>query len=72
MKKRVAYLWSKFGPPKLMEIFDGREDLAKKPEIRKDTDKHQAIPTHNNMRRRLIELTDRKPIHANRRNTSRF
>lgn len=40
----MVYLWTKYGPPRLLEIFDGREDLEKKPEIPKDSDKSPEIP----------------------------
>lgn len=33
MKKRLFYIWEKYGPPRLVELFDGREDLEKKMEI---------------------------------------
>lgn len=49
--KRLAYLWEKYGPPKLIEIFDGREDLDKKPEI--PSDKRTGVI------RKFKELTDR-------------
>ena len=33
MKKRMYYLWERHVAPKLIELFDGREDLENKPEI---------------------------------------
>ena len=48
-KPSLIYLWEKYGPPRLLEIFDGREDLAKKPEI----------PQATGIRKKLIDATNK-------------
>lgn len=56
---RIAYLLTKFGI-KRFEIFDGRTDVEKKPEIPRDTDKLPPIPAASSLRQRLINLTDKE------------
>lgn len=48
--KKIAYLWEKYGPPRLIEIFDGREDLSKKP----------AIPEASGTVQRLKDASDKR------------
>lgn len=55
-KPSLIYLWEKYGPPRLLEIFDGREDLAKKP----------AIPEASGVVKRLKDASDKG--HEKRRN----
>ena len=56
---KVFYLWEKCGI-KRIELFT-QEDLAKKPEIHRDTAKLPPIPESSSLRKRLEQLTDRKP-----------
>ena len=55
---KVFYLWERFNL-KRIELFT-QEDLAKKPEIQRDTAKLPAMPTESARRKRWMELTDKK------------
>jgi len=63
---KVLYLWEKCGIRRI-ELFDGRTDLEKKPEIPRHTTKLPEIPTGNSFaqahQRKLDEEERRRKKH---------
>lgn len=59
---KIIYEWLKRGSHAFLrriELFS-QEDLAKKPEIPRDTAKFPAIPTEDGRRSRWMRITDEK------------
>lgn len=56
IKPRILYLLTKFSLRRF-EIFDGRKN---EPEITRDLDKMPEIPQQSSLRKRMMDLTDKK------------